>query len=130
GRVALGGEVRSDGGGAVAVVPRDGVRRRFHAVLEAGRLHAELERDRFRAERAVVVAEDLGRLTFELETDDPRAHTAPLRLEGLPAGTWEVREEGEPARRFEALEGWASTVEVAVAGSRGAGPVTVGRVGA
>lgn len=129
GRVALGGEWRPDGRD-VAVVPRDGVRRRFHAVLGVGRLHVTIERDRFRAERPVVVAEDLTRLRFELESDDPRAHDAGLRLEGLPAGTWEVREEGAPPRRLEVDAGWPVRVEVAVAGRRGSGPVTLARVGA
>ncbi len=128
GRFCFGGDWR-ESAGALQVIPKDGVRRRFHAMLDTGRLHLDSEAHRFAAGQAIVLAEDLSRIDFQLESENPEAHTARVELEGSREGTYEVRQSGEPTRRFTLVEGWPSTLEVAVAGRRGSGRITIVRVG-
>ncbi len=90
GRFCYGGDWKQSGRD-VEVTPRDGVRRRFHAMLDGGRVHLESEADRFPADRPIVVREDLSEVRFELESDNPGAHTAVLRVSGLPKGSYRVR---------------------------------------
>ncbi len=89
GRFCLGGDWRS-AGDAIEITPRDGVRRRFHAMLDAGRLHMQLERDRFAPAASIVLANDLSRVRVELESSTSAAHDSTLRLSGLPDGTYRV----------------------------------------
>ncbi|HEX7051145.1 MAG TPA: hypothetical protein VF188_13135, partial [Longimicrobiales bacterium] len=89
GRFCFGGDWREANGG-VEVVPKDGVRRRFHARLDTGKLDMILERDRFAAARPITLAEDLSEVRFHVESDNPEAHTARLRVAG-PAGRYAVR---------------------------------------
>ncbi len=43
-------------GSVSAIVPRDGLRVRFHVIRDEQRLHLELDHDGFAKERAIVVA--------------------------------------------------------------------------
>ena len=58
---------------SIGVIPRDGVRQRFHAVLGVRRLYLALVRDGFAAEHPLRVARVLDRLAFTLESRRPRA---------------------------------------------------------
>jgi hypothetical protein len=53
--------------GRISVVPRDGLRQRFYAVLFNQRLKIEVDRDGFAAGRPVVADTSLDRIRFELE---------------------------------------------------------------
>jgi hypothetical protein len=70
----------------VTVEPRDGVRRRFAAVLpgriegEPERLKIELERDGFAAGRRLTVDKALGRIAFALENRTADAHRTGVRI--------------------------------------------------
>jgi hypothetical protein len=90
GRFAFGGELTQNGA-SLEVVPRDGVRRRFHALLDRGRVHLELESDRFAGRRPIVLDAVLSEVRFELESDNPAAHSVKLRVSGLPDGRYTVR---------------------------------------
>jgi len=72
------------------VIPRDGLRKRFHAVLGGRRLHVELDRDGFARERPISVREDLGEIAFDLENRTSDAHETVLELSGSAPGTYEV----------------------------------------
>ena len=137
GRFCFGGTWREAAGraGRIEVVPRDGVRRRFHALLAGGRLHVETEVDRFAAGRPIAFSEDLRELGFELESRNPAAHVNAVRVAGLPAGTYQVlREDGsrgaDAIASFEVAEGAAASFDVPVDGTTGSGVVTVRRAGA
>jgi hypothetical protein len=127
GRFCFGGDWQG-AGGALEVIPKDGVRRRFHAVLDTGRLHLESEADRFAPDQPIVLREDLSEIRFQLESDNPETHTARIQLAGLPVGTYELRQDRRPTRRFTLVDGWPSTLPVPVAGRRGSGSVTIARV--
>ena len=87
GWVAYGGEAREEGAD-LRVIPRDGVRQRFHALSGARRLHLALDRDGFAAEQPLRVSRALDRCAFTLESRAPQPHQATLTVEGLPAGAY------------------------------------------
>ena len=87
GLIAFGGEVTQTNA-SIRVIPRDGVRQRFHAVLGGRRIHLALERDGFAAEQPLQVSRALDRLAFALESRSPVPHTTTLTLEGLPLGEY------------------------------------------
>jgi hypothetical protein len=90
GVLAYGGELISRGR-QIAVIPRDGVRQRFSAVLGEGRLHLSLDRDGFAKEKAIRLWRGLDRFEALLENRGGAAHRTTLTIEGLRAGLWQVR---------------------------------------
>ena len=72
----------------IGVIPLDGVRQRFHAVLGGRRLHLALDRDGFAAEQPLQVSRALDRFAFALESRAPVRHEATLAIEGLPPGQY------------------------------------------
>ena len=79
GRICHGGDWQETPDG-VAVVPRDGVRRRFHLRLDERRVDMVLDRDRFAAGQAIVVGQD-GKIHFHIESDNPVGHTTMLTID-------------------------------------------------
>ncbi|HVT81395.1 MAG TPA: hypothetical protein VHM90_12135, partial [Phycisphaerae bacterium] len=84
-------------GDSVSVVPRDGLRVRFHVIRDQQRLHMELRGDGFAKEQPVVVNDALTRVAFTLENRAKAAHTGALELSGLPAGNYSVSVDGKAA---------------------------------
>jgi hypothetical protein len=82
-RICLGGDWTAVGD-EIRIVPKDGVRRRFHAMLDAGKLHVEVERARFVAQQPIVLQRDLSAVHFQLESDCPQTHRVSIRLAGAP----------------------------------------------
>ena len=101
GWIAYGGPLEEHGR-EVAVVPRDGVRRRFAAVVPGRdgdgpeRLRIELERDGFAAGRAIAMAKDLGRVAFTVENRTAGAHRVGVRLAASAGGAWALVADGVP----------------------------------
>jgi hypothetical protein len=129
GRIAFGGEWR-DAGELLEVVPRDGLRRRFHAMIAGGRLHLETEVDRFAASEPIALREDRSEIRFRLESSNPAAHVDTVRVAGLPAGRYRVLSEDDGVvTSFDAVDGDATAFEVPVNGTAGSGPIRVVRQG-
>lgn len=63
-----------------AIVPRDGVRKRFYIVSSDRRLRIELDRDGFSAHHPIRVSRDGKRLRFTLENRTGDAHTTLLKV--------------------------------------------------
>ena len=84
--IAYGGVLTRDGGMRSSVIPRDGLRVRFHVIRGDQRLHLELDHDGYAKEQPIVVADDLSRIQFTLENRTGGAHTTGLSIAGLPAG--------------------------------------------
>ncbi|MXP27056.1 hypothetical protein GRI39_13565 [Altererythrobacter indicus] len=113
GRIAMAGDLSRQNGES-HVIPRDGVRRRFHARLDSGALDMQLERDRFAREIPIRLSDDLSRVTITVESSNPDAHEAMLRIGGM-AGTWALAGSETPAR----LKGQQSFVTLPIpAGGR------------
>jgi len=79
GRFCFGGTIQTNGG-AMDIVPLDGIRRRFHALLNNGSLHVVLDADRFASNQQIVLNSDLSGIALQIESDNPGAHVIPLHL--------------------------------------------------
>jgi len=88
GRFCYGGEARQKWFGRLEVMPKDGVRRRFDAMLDSGKLSLSLDNDHFSASRPITLKSDLSAAGFTLETADPIPHTATLRLSASASGKY------------------------------------------
>jgi hypothetical protein len=96
GLVAYGGEV-SKNGKTLLVVPRDGLRKRFHAVFGKDRLHLILDRDGFAAEKPVKVSMSLDEVSFVLENRTGDSHKTMLTVSATPAGRFGIFLDGKSA---------------------------------
>ena len=117
GRFCFGGDWQADDNG-LQVVPKDGVRRRFHAMLKNGRVHLELEADRFAADAPIRLSEDLTQARFQLESDNAAFHTVPMSIAGLPTGEYNVVAGDEIITTFQATDGSSQTVDLPVSAGR------------
>jgi len=88
GRFCYGGEWRKTARG-LEVIPKDGVRRRFNAMLDNGKLGLTLDNDHFSASIPIILKNDLSAADFAVESDYWLEHTATLRLSG--SGQYIVR---------------------------------------
>jgi Family of unknown function (DUF5695) len=91
GRFCYGGEWRKKFLGGLEIIPHDGVRRRFDAVLDNGKLSLILDNDHFAAGKPIALKGNLSEAGFSLETGNPQAHTATLHLSASASGSYEIR---------------------------------------
>jgi hypothetical protein len=89
GLMAYGGDVRQSRG-MIKVIPRDGVRQRFYAMIDGRRLQLSLDRDGFAAHEPLLLNQGLDRIRFSIENRAPQAHPVRLSIEGLPAGDYRI----------------------------------------
>jgi hypothetical protein len=122
GLIAFGGEVTQTNA-SIRVIPRDGVRQRFHALLGGRRLHLALNRDGFAAEQPLQVSRALDRLAFTLESRAPAQHEATLAIEGLPPGHYSAAA-GAVVRPFRVEEKRRARIQLPVEPGR-ATPVRI-----
>jgi hypothetical protein len=78
----------------LSVIPRDGLRVRFHVVRDDQRLHLELDHDGFAREQPIVVTDTLDRVRFVVENRTGPVHQTGLSIEGLPPGAYTVTVDG------------------------------------
>jgi hypothetical protein len=112
----------------IEVVPRDGLRARFHIFLGAGRLHILLAGDGFKKGLPVVFNRSLSRIAFTLENRAASSHQTTIHLAGLPPGVYQVNVAGRPFERF-ARDGRES-VDIAIPVAGAAVSVALTRVSA
>jgi hypothetical protein len=93
GRFAYGGTLYENGS-TMEVIPRDGVRQRFHAVLGRSRLHLALDRDGFAREQPVTVDRQVTKIRFLVENRSGDRHATRLTISGL-AGKHRVSVKGQ-----------------------------------
>jgi hypothetical protein len=86
---AYGGHLSHDGD-SVTVVPRDGLRKRFHWIRGDHRFGLWLDRDGFARDLPLVVSMDLAEIRFNLENRTGDAHETRIGLSGLPKGDYDV----------------------------------------
>ena len=97
GEFAYGG-VSTRTANAVSVIPRDGLRVRFHVVRDDQRLHLELDHDGFAKEQPIVVSDALDRIQFVVENRTGR--DAPDRaVDRRASGGLLCRQSKRPADR-------------------------------
>ncbi len=104
GWIAFGGTVTESDSG-LEVIPRDGLRKRFAAIIpdrglpfpETFRLlKLEFERDGFAAEAPIRTDRSLGRISFSVENRTSDSHITGLRLSFPASMTYELRQDGKP----------------------------------
>ena len=78
----------------ISVIPRDGLRQRFYAVLPDQRLKIEVDRDGFAAGRIIVLDPRLNRIRFELENRTGDTHMVLVKVTGTGKWSYEVVEGG------------------------------------
>jgi hypothetical protein len=98
-RFCFGGDWRKRPAG-VEVVPKDGLRRRFHAMLHNGKLHLLLDSDRFVAGEPIKLDDGLTGVRFSLESENTDSHDAKLSVAGLADGQYSVTVDGQHAQPF------------------------------
>ncbi|HEV2438394.1 MAG TPA: DUF5695 domain-containing protein [Verrucomicrobiae bacterium] len=91
GRFCYGGDWRA-AHGLIKIFPKDGLRRRFHALLSTGRIDFVSEVDRFASGQPIVLKPDLSEMRFQLESDNPAPHVAQIHF-SAPAGNYTVRDQ-------------------------------------
>ena len=126
GRFCFGGDWRKTSRG-IEVVPKDGLRRRFHAMLDTGKLHCVLENDRFATAQPIVLNKDFSEIRFQLESDNPASHVARLRVSGLASGKYKVRDQKKILSRFELRDGLETVVEIPMEPETRPKPVTIAK---
>jgi len=99
GLFAYGGLLTEDSEG-IEVLPRDGLRKRFHVVRGKQRLHILLDRDGFATGKPIVVGEGLRKICFALENRTLDEHATTLRIAGLPTGDYTVYISGQPGEQI------------------------------
>jgi hypothetical protein len=113
GLVAYGGEVERDRTVA-RVIPKDGLRARFHVVSGSQRFHLLLERDGFAAGQPISFDDEFRRVSFRIENRDGSPHQTAIHLAGLPAGTYRVTVQGWLPETLTSREGEEQQIRVAV----------------
>jgi len=86
--------------GEFNVIPRDGLRRRLHVLLDDSRIHLEFDRDGFAAERPVWFQETLQSFRFHLENRTQDAHTTTLKISGFSPGPYAIDLDGSVRLEF------------------------------
>jgi hypothetical protein len=89
GRFCYGGSWQQPGG-TNQVVPLDGVRKRFHSLLNTSALDLVLNGDRFAASQPIALMDDLTLTSFQIESGNPNAHSEILRLTVSVSGQYTI----------------------------------------
>jgi hypothetical protein len=94
--------------GRVTIVPRDGLRNRFHVIRGEQRLHMLLDRDGFATDAPIILDDERHVIWFMLENRTSDEHIATLHLAGLPIGDYHVLIGGEVAGQISSTgeAGW------------------------
>ena len=99
GRFCFGGDWKKAADGIV-VIPKDGLRKRFAALINNQRVFLELDNGRFASEQAIQIHDDLSAMDFSVESDNSGRHFAVLRIKGLPAGKFTVNSDNGSVGEF------------------------------
>jgi hypothetical protein len=113
GRICYGGAWQPSGATNL-VIPQDGVRRRFHAMLGSGQLHLFLDQDRLAASQPILVNSDLSQTSFQIETDNPGQHQARLHLVVSIPGAYTVSDVQGTIAVLNLQPGQESTVDLPI----------------
>jgi hypothetical protein len=123
GRFCFGGAMQTNAT-AINVVPLDGIRRRFHALLANGTLHVILDADRFASDQPIVLNPDLSGITFQIESDNPGAHVVPLHLSASVAESYTITADAVEVASGSLVAGQDTIVQLPVQANANVAPET------
>jgi hypothetical protein len=109
------------------VIPKDGLRARFHIVRGAQRVHILLARDGFAKDQPVSFDDVLTTIRFTLENRAAQKHDTVVRVRGLPAGEYQATAHNHPAQKLTVQNGEEQQIRIPVDASGVA--VVIRRVG-
>lgn len=89
GRFCYGG-AWTNSGTNISVTPLDGVRQRFHAMLNGGTMHLILDNDHYASGQSLNFASDLSQISFPVETTTTTSHSTSLHFTTSLAGTYNL----------------------------------------
>jgi len=98
----------------IQIIPLDGVRKRFHAMLNNGNIHLVVDTDRFANTLPITLKSDLSELGFTLETDNSASHTAKLHITTSTAGAYTVSGPSGTITTLNLQAGVESTVDLPI----------------
>jgi hypothetical protein len=96
------------------VIPKDGLRARFHIVRGAQRLHILLARDGFARGKPVSFDDVLSTIRFTLENRAAAKHDTVVRVQGLPAGEYQATAHNHPAQKLTVQNGEEQQIRIPV----------------
>jgi len=108
------------------VIPRDGLRARFHIVRGKQRVHILLDRDGFAKDKAISFNDALSVVHFTLENRAEASHDVLLRIAGLPAGNYKVTAQNHLAQQLTVKNTDEQRLRIPI-GASGA-PVSIERI--
>jgi hypothetical protein len=111
GLLAYGGDIKHEKT-FTEVVPKDGLRARFHVLRGSQRLHLLLERDGFAEGQPISFDDALATIKLTIENRGSTPHQTPLVITGLPAGTYQVTSQNLPIQKMISHDGEAQRVQV------------------
>jgi hypothetical protein len=124
GRFCFGGDWRTTSQG-IEVIPKDGVRRRFHTLILGQKVHMVLDVARFVEAQPIILKEDLSEIRFRIESDNPKNHSTTLRLTGLRPGTYHLRSGGKLLGNITIVAGEENRIELPLNSSSRSTPFTI-----
>jgi hypothetical protein len=107
----FGGDWRKASDG-VEVFPKDGLRKRFIATIGKTKLSLQLDAARFATLQPIKIHDNGSALSFTLESDNVEKHVAELRIGGLAAGTFTLKDDEGTAGEFLVQVGKGVTIKL------------------
>lgn len=98
----------------IQVIPKDGLRARFHIMRGPQRLHILLARDGFAKDKPVSFDDGLTTIRFTLENRATANHETMVRIAGLPAGRYKATAQNHPADRLTVHAGEEQQIRIPV----------------
>jgi len=89
------GGLLTDGRNRLSIIPRDGLRQRFYAVLADQRLRIELDRDGFAAGQPIETDKNLKKLRFLLENRSGDSHVTMINIFPMGKAAYVVFQDGK-----------------------------------
>ena len=96
----------------IHVIPKDGLRARFHIMRGAQRVHILLARDGFAKDKPISFDDGLATIEFTLENRASAKHETVVRIAGLPAGNYKAMAENHPAQRLTVHDGEEQLIRI------------------
>ena len=94
GLLAYGGELSQEND-TLEVIPKDGLRKRFHVIRLPQRFHMLLDRDGFQNNTPITLKTSLEYIRFTLENRSHDSHKTRLSLAGLSKGDYDILLDGQ-----------------------------------
>ncbi len=111
GVIAYGGQLAASGT-RFEVVPKDGLRRRFHVIKGEQKFHMEIDRDGFAEGKPISFDLPLSEIRLTVENRSSDSHETLLKLSGLPPGSYEALLDGRPLPAFESKQSAVNLVRL------------------